>query len=102
MADGARAFWSAPGNPLSSTYMGRSLAASLNIFERMTRRYTKPEFGIKETVVDGRLVAVQEEIARRVGAPAEEALRTLEAEGIAAFGERRSPRSTFQRRCDSR
>lgn len=63
LADGARAFWSAPGNPLASTYMGRSLTASLNIFERMTRRYTKPEFGIKQIVADGRLVGIREEIA---------------------------------------
>ena len=31
-----------PGNPLSGTYIGRSVAASLDVFERVTRRYGKP------------------------------------------------------------
>ena len=60
MADGARVFWSNPGNPLSGTYMGRSMAASLNLFERLTRRYAKPQFNIEQVMAAGRLVDVRE------------------------------------------
>jgi poly(3-hydroxybutyrate) depolymerase len=44
-------FWDNPGNPLSNTYMGRSMAASLHMFERATRRYGKPEFDIPDTII---------------------------------------------------
>jgi poly(3-hydroxybutyrate) depolymerase len=62
MADASRAFWSNPGNPLSATYMGRSMAASLNMFERLTRRYAKPSFGLTSVEVNGKPVAVCEEV----------------------------------------
>ncbi len=42
-----------PFNPLSRTVLGRSLAASAELFERATRRYGKPAFGLDTTVVDG-------------------------------------------------
>ena len=61
-ADAGRVFWTNPGNPLASTYFGRSLAASLNLCERLTRRYAKPDFGITSTVSQGRSLAVREEI----------------------------------------
>ena len=61
-ADAGRVFWTDPGNPLASTYLGRSFAASLNLFERLTRRYAKPEFGITSVVSQGRSLAVREEI----------------------------------------
>lgn len=50
-----------PMNPLSSTAFGRSLDAGFEVFERLTRRYGKPAFGISSTVVDNQTVAVQEE-----------------------------------------
>jgi poly(3-hydroxybutyrate) depolymerase len=59
--DAARLFWKNPVNPIAQTYMGRSMAASLDLFERVTRRYGKPAFGIGETVVDGVEVSVAEE-----------------------------------------
>jgi poly(3-hydroxybutyrate) depolymerase len=51
-----------PLNPLSQTVLGRTLTASLEVFERATRRYAKPAFGLSETVVDGKQVAVTEEV----------------------------------------
>ncbi|SFB54535.1 poly(3-hydroxybutyrate) depolymerase [Rhizobium sp. NFR07] len=51
-----------PMNPLSQTVLGRTLTASLEVFERATRRYAKPEFGIAETTVEGEKVAVTEEV----------------------------------------
>ncbi|MGJ0393664.1 MAG: polyhydroxyalkanoate depolymerase [Methylocystis sp.] len=50
-----------PLNPLSQTSFGRSIAASAELFERMTRRYGKPMFGLDATKVDGVDVAVVEE-----------------------------------------
>jgi len=61
-ADAMRFFYANPLNPVSQTEFGRTLAASLEVFERVTRRYGKPEFGLPETAVDGRAVAVTEEI----------------------------------------
>ncbi|MBP1847189.1 poly(3-hydroxybutyrate) depolymerase [Rhizobium petrolearium] len=61
-ADAMRFFYSNPLNPLSQTTVGRTLSASLEVFERVTRRYGKPEFGLPQTTVDGRKVAVSEEI----------------------------------------
>jgi poly(3-hydroxybutyrate) depolymerase len=53
-----RMFWKTPVNPLAKTQFGRSVAASLDLFERLTRRYGKPEFGIEGTTVDGKAVPV--------------------------------------------
>ena len=61
-ADGAQLFWSSPTNPLADTYMGRSMTASLNLFERLTRRYAKPQFNIFDTICDGKLTPVREEV----------------------------------------
>jgi poly(3-hydroxybutyrate) depolymerase len=60
-AGAANFFWKNPVNPIAQTYMGRSLSASLDLFERATRRYGKPSFGIRHTVVDGIEVPVAEE-----------------------------------------
>ncbi len=49
-----------PLNPLSQTSFGRTMAASLEVFERATRRYGKPEFGLPTTTVDGHTVKVTE------------------------------------------
>ncbi len=49
-------------NPLSNTAFGRSLDAGFEVFERLTRRYGKPAFGLASTTIDERSVAVAEEI----------------------------------------
>jgi poly(3-hydroxybutyrate) depolymerase len=61
-ADAMRLFYQNPLNPLSATPMGRSLAASAEVFERTTRRYAKPTFGIETVKVDFVDVAVTEKI----------------------------------------
>lgn len=51
-----------PLNPLHHTSFGRNIAASAELFERMTRRYGKPIFGFDTTTVDGAEVEIVEEI----------------------------------------
>jgi poly(3-hydroxybutyrate) depolymerase len=63
VADAGITFWRNPANPLSSTQIGRSWAASLELFERTTRRYGKPEFGITDTILGDDLVAVEEVVS---------------------------------------
>jgi poly(3-hydroxybutyrate) depolymerase len=57
-ADAARLFYRNPANPLSYTTFGKTMAASLELFERSTRRYGKPEWNIDSTVVGGAHVPV--------------------------------------------
>ena len=61
-ADMMRLAYANPLNPLSHTMLGRTLTASLEVFERTTRRYGKPEFGLHETTIDGKAVSVHEKI----------------------------------------
>ncbi len=51
-----------PLNPASMTFPARAAAAAFEMFVNATRRYGKPEFEIVETEVDGRKVAVEEEV----------------------------------------
>lgn len=55
-------FYRNPINPISKTDFGRTMAAWTEVFERSTRRYAKPEFGIESTVIDGDEVAVSEAV----------------------------------------
>ncbi|KQY25827.1 polyhydroxyalkanoate depolymerase [Rhizobium sp. Root482] len=64
-ADAMRLAYANPLNPLSQTPFGRAAAASLEVFERTTRRYGKPEFGISETTADGNPVGVRQKIVWR-------------------------------------
>src|SRR5713101_7312003 len=57
-ADAARLFYKNPANPLSHTPFGKTVAASMEMFERSTRRYGKPEWNISSTVVGGEHVPV--------------------------------------------
>jgi poly(3-hydroxybutyrate) depolymerase len=61
-ADAMRFMSNNPLNPFSQTTLGRTISASLEVFERATRRYAKPEFGLPETVIDGKPVKIIEEI----------------------------------------
>jgi poly(3-hydroxybutyrate) depolymerase len=53
-------FWQSPSNPLASTFVGRSMAASLEMFERATRRYAKPAFDIDSVIVGNECLNVSE------------------------------------------
>ncbi len=59
---GAR-FWRSPFNPMADTWMGRTSAASLDVFENATRRYAKPEWTLDTTLINGSTVPVSVEIA---------------------------------------
>ena len=48
-------------NPLAYTRPGRTIAAYAEMFERMSRRFNEPEFGIHSTTIDGREVRVETE-----------------------------------------
>jgi poly(3-hydroxybutyrate) depolymerase len=61
-ADAVRLLYSNPLNPLSHTQAGRSVAALAELFERTTRRYGKPAFGITSTTVDWKSVPVVERV----------------------------------------
>jgi poly(3-hydroxybutyrate) depolymerase len=58
-ADATKLFFKNPANPLAHTTYGKSVAAAMELFERSTRRYGRPEWGIEETVVGGEHVPVQ-------------------------------------------
>src|SRR6056297_403376 len=54
--------YSNPLNPVSQTTVGRQITAMCEVFERSTRRYGKPEFGITETTINGQSVPINERI----------------------------------------
>ncbi len=78
-----------PFNPAAYTLAGKTLAAGLDVLERSTRRYGKPDFNISRVQVDGAGVAIGEEIAwqrpfcrllhfrKQAGVPAEKSLPLL-------------------------
>jgi poly(3-hydroxybutyrate) depolymerase len=57
--------FSHPLLPISYTRLGRAIAAGSEIYERSTRRYKKPEFGLHHTTIDGESVAVELETVTR-------------------------------------
>ncbi len=61
-SDIARLWFNNPINPLAHTQVGRNVAASAELFERLTRRYGKPNFGLTSTIVDGKKVPVHEAV----------------------------------------
>lgn len=61
-AGSCRLFFKNPFNPFSHTFAGRHAAAACEVFERTTRRYLKPDFGLATTAVDGTDVAVHEDV----------------------------------------
>jgi poly(3-hydroxybutyrate) depolymerase len=52
-----------PFNPIRPTPAGRVAVAALDSFEHTTRHFGKPAFGHKDTIIDGEVVPVVEEIA---------------------------------------
>ncbi len=61
-ANAGRFFWKNPLNPLVETPFAKVTAAGLDMFERVTRRYGKPEFGITDVWVNGKTHAVEERV----------------------------------------
>ncbi|MCI0600155.1 MAG: polyhydroxyalkanoate depolymerase [Beijerinckiaceae bacterium] len=60
--DVARSWLESPINPVSYTAAGRNLAASAKLFERLTRRYDKPSFGLASATIDGNIVPIVERV----------------------------------------
>ena len=60
---GAR-WWRSPFNPAANSWLARSSAAALDVFEHMTRRYPKPEWDLSATEVNGASVPVTIEVAK--------------------------------------
>ncbi|MBN8914275.1 MAG: polyhydroxyalkanoate depolymerase [Rhizobiales bacterium] len=58
MADASRLFLKNPINPVSHTTIGKSMAAACELFERTTRRYGKPDWGITHTSAGGQTVPI--------------------------------------------
>jgi poly(3-hydroxybutyrate) depolymerase len=58
VADATRLFFKNPANPLAHTTYGKSIAATMELFERTTRRYRRPEWGIDNVTVGGERVPV--------------------------------------------
>src|SRR5213082_905131 len=53
VTDATRILFQNPLNPWSHTEIGKSIAAGCEVFERTTRRYGKPEWGLHHTEVNG-------------------------------------------------
>ena len=54
-----------PFVPFNHTAVARHAAAAIEVFERTTRRYDKPPFGLTATKVDGEIVPVVERVVWR-------------------------------------
>jgi poly(3-hydroxybutyrate) depolymerase len=61
-AQGMRTVLDWPFNPFANTPFGRHLAAACEVFENVTRRYGKPQFGIKTARVANVDVPVRETV----------------------------------------
>ncbi len=57
-----RTVFQSPYNILSYTPAGRTIGATAEIIERMTRRFGRPTFGLNETTINGKTVQVEEEV----------------------------------------
>jgi len=55
-----------PANPLAYSQMGPIVGSALDVFAHAAAPRGKPEFGIESTIVDGKHVAVSEEIVLRL------------------------------------
>ena len=51
-----------PWNPLANTAIGKNISAVAELFERMTRRYGKPIFGLDEIEVEGVAYPILEDV----------------------------------------
>ena len=57
--------YTSPYNPLSETWIGKSVAAGAEIVARLTQNYGKPAFGLKTTQIGNETVEVNEELLLR-------------------------------------
>ena len=57
-----RSSFGSPFNPLSYTPWGKSLAASAELFERVTRRFGEPAWDLPHTIINEKEVDIEEEV----------------------------------------
>ena len=57
-ADATKLFFKNPANPFAHTTYGKSVAAAMEVFERTTRRYGRPEWRIDSTLVGAERVPI--------------------------------------------
>ena len=60
MAESSLSFWNSPTNPWADTPFAKQTTAALTMFERATRQFQKPRFGIEFVTVDETPVAIVE------------------------------------------
>ena len=58
----ARGFWSSPFNPAADTAIGRTAFASAGLFESVTRRYGKPDWGLDVINIGDKPVRTTEQV----------------------------------------
>nr|WP_312447633.1 polyhydroxyalkanoate depolymerase [Brevundimonas naejangsanensis] len=58
----ARQFWTSPLNPAADTAIGRTAYAAAEVFESLTRRYGKPDWGLETIEIDGKPVRTTEQV----------------------------------------
>lgn len=64
VAQGLKMQMELPFNPIGMTPMGKSIAAAVDVFEGITRRYGKPEWDIHSTHVNGIDIPIRIETVR--------------------------------------
>ncbi|PCI56739.1 MAG: polyhydroxyalkanoate depolymerase [Alphaproteobacteria bacterium] len=61
-ANFTRTLMKGPFKSLENTQFGRAISANATMIERMTRRFERPEFGLKQTIIDRKRISVKENI----------------------------------------
>ncbi|MDK9723109.1 MAG: polyhydroxyalkanoate depolymerase [Rhodospirillales bacterium] len=59
MAEALQQVYTHPWVPAAYTGFGRAVAAGCEILERSTRRYPKPQWGLHQTLIDGKTVPIE-------------------------------------------
>ena len=62
VSDAAHFIFRNPWNPFSNTVLGKNISAGAELFERLTRRYGKPTFGLNEIQLNGAAYPVFEDV----------------------------------------
>jgi poly(3-hydroxybutyrate) depolymerase len=62
LSDATRLVLKNPWNPWTHTHLGKNIAATAELFERVTRRYGKPSFGFSKVAENNDEVKVEEKV----------------------------------------
>lgn len=65
MAKASRHLWSHPFNPWSGSHLAQRMTAGLELFERMTTVYERPEWGYETVTVGDQQVPIRQEVVQR-------------------------------------